>query len=133
MDERPVDEQMEHDLIVSAAAQQFGSSEKYVVHINPGQEHNCRVNGCYPDLVITDRTSGRVKYLIEIETVSSVDRSEAKQWQDFAGIRAGFYLIVPYRMLPIAEQTARTAGVKCRFGYYVEDEKGKVRIVLKKK
>lgn len=133
MDERPLPEQIEHDLIISAAAQQFGSSEKYVVHINPGQERNYRVNGCYPDIVVTDKTSGRVKYLIEVETVSSVDQSEAKQWQNFAKIGAGFYLIVPYRMVPTAEQTARTAGVKCNFGYYVEDEKGKVRIILKKK
>ena len=133
MDERPLEEQIEHDLIVNAAAQQFGSSEKYVVRINPGQEHNCRVNGCYPDIVVTDKASGRVKYLIEVETVSSVDPSEAKQWQSFARIGAGLFILVPYRMVPIAEQTARTAGVKCSFGYYAEDEKGKVRIVLKKK
>ena len=133
MDERPLEEQIEHDLIVNAAAQQFGLSEKYVVRINPGQEHNCRVDGCYPDIVVTDRRSGRVKYLIEVETVSSVDPSEAKQWQSFARIGATLFIIVPFRMVPIAEVTAQTAGVKCSFGYYVEDEKGKVKIVLKKK
>ena len=133
MDERPESEQIEHDMIISAAAQQFGSSEKYVVRTNPAQEHNCLADGHYPDLVITDRVTGRVRYLIEVETASSVDVSETKQWQDYARIGAGFFLVVPYRMVPIAERTARTAGVKCSFGYYVEDEKGKVRIVLKKK
>lgn len=132
MEERPLQEQLEHDLVISAAAQQFSVSQKYNIYTNPGIEQRYRVGGLYPDIVAVDKNSGRVKFVIEVETTSSVDKSEAKQWKELQRLGATFYLLVPYRAEPAAEQVSKTAGVKCHFGHYVEDEKGRFRITLKK-
>jgi len=132
MDERPLPEQLEHDLIVKAAAQKFADSEKYTIHINPGSEQNAKVGGEYPDIVVTARGTGSVKFIIEVETVSSVDSSELPQWLRFARLGMPFYLLVPYRVLPFARRMCEQAALVCHYGYYQEDERGQVRIAFKK-
>jgi hypothetical protein len=132
MDERPLTEQHEHDLIVKAAAQKFADSEKYTIHINPGAERNAKVGGEYPDIVVTGRGSGNVKFVIEVETVSSVDSSELPQWKKFASLGPPLYILVPFRVLPIARRLCEGTGLKCHFGYYKEDDRGQVKIAFKK-
>ncbi len=132
MEERELSEQIHHDLAIKAVAQQLGAGRTYTIHINPGTERNVKVGGEYPDIVVTERGSGTVKYVMEVETISSVGPSEVEQWRRFAAIGVRFYLLVPYRMQRIARQLCQSSKVDCRFGYYAEDESGRLRIVLKK-
>jgi len=132
MEERQPDEQFEHDLAVEAAAAQFASSVKYSIHVNPGEERRTAVGHLYPDLVISDKGSDRVRFVMEVETAGSVVTEEAKQWQEFARLGVPLYLVVPWRVLPIAERLCADAGVRCRFGYYTQDDAGRFKIVLKK-
>ena len=132
MNERELTEQIKHDLAIKAVAQQLGASRSYTVHVNPGAECNVKVGGEYPDIVVTERGSGTVKYVMEVETISSVGPSEVEQWKRFAAIGVRFYLLVPYRMQRIVRQLWQSNHVNCRFGYYTEDESGRFRIVLKK-
>jgi hypothetical protein len=125
-------EQFEHDLVIQAAADQFAASAKYTIHTNPGNEKTAGVGGQYPDIVVTEKGSGKVKFILEVETAGSLDVSEVKQWREFAKLGPPLYLLVPYRVLPVAERLCGVGAVKCHYGYYTQDEHGRVKIVLKK-
>ncbi|MBM3314500.1 hypothetical protein FJY71_01475 [candidate division WOR-3 bacterium] len=132
MEDRQPAEQFEHDLVVQAAAEQFGNSVRYDIHANPGTERNAGVAGRCPDIVVTDKGTGKVKFVIEVETVGSVNDAEVKQWRELAGLGPPLFLLVPWRVLPIAERLCGTYGVKCHFGHYLQDDQGRFKIVLKR-
>jgi hypothetical protein len=132
MEQRLPAEQFEYDLVIQAAAGQFASSAKYSIHTNPGAEKNAGVGHQFPDIVVTEKGTGNVKFLLEVETVNSVDASEVAHWQALSRLGPPLYLIVPWRVLPISQRLCSSAGIKCQHGYYVQDEHGRVRIVLRK-
>jgi len=132
MDDRQPNEQFEHDLVIQAAAEQFASSAKFSIHTNPADERRTGVGHLYPDIVVSEKDSDKVRFVIEVETVGSVTAEEAKQWQQFARLGVPLYLVVPWRVLPIAERLCAATGVKCHFGFYAQDDQGRFKTVLKK-
>jgi hypothetical protein len=132
MEDRHPAEQYEHDLVVQAAAEQFANSVRFDIHTNPGTERNAGIAGHHPDIVVTDKGTGKVKLVIEVETFGSVADIEVKQWREFAKLGPPLYLLVPYRVFPIAQRLCSGGGVKCHFGYYLQDEHGRFKVVLKK-
>lgn len=132
MDERPLNEQIAHDLIVREAARRLGASGKYALHINPGEEHNSKLGGLFPDIIGTDKGSGRARFVVEVETQSSIDPHETPHWRDLARLGVPFYLMVPEPMLSVAQKLAERAEIECRWGTYCENERGQVRIVYKR-
>jgi len=121
-------EQTEHDLIVKEAAKILEATGKYKVFTNPGQEHNVAVGGFYPDIIITNKDSETVRFVIEVETISSIKESEVSQWRDYAKLGATFYLLVPYSNLETAKRLCAEGKVTASFGYYWRDEQNKINI-----
>ena len=132
MEQREPTEQFEHDLVIQAAANQFAASVKYNIYTNAGTERKVAVSGKYPDIVVTEKGSGKVRYVIEVETANSVDVTESTQWREFAKLGPPLHLLVPQRVLPVAEELCSRASIKCHCGYYHQDERGRFKITLKK-
>jgi hypothetical protein len=132
MGQRLPEEQFEHDLVVEAAAEQFGRSKKYQIHANPGSEKNAAVSHQYPDIIVTERGANKVKFIIEVETANSLDGSEVNQWRTFARLGPPLYLLAPHLAMPLVQRLCTAAGVKCHHGYYLQDERGRIKVVLMK-
>jgi hypothetical protein len=129
---RSEEEQTEHDLVIEAAVEQFAGSAKYLIHQNPGTEKNVAVAQQYPDIVITERGSTKVRLLIEVETTDSVGDQELSHWRALSTLGPPLYLLTPYAATMDAERLTRDAGIKCHHGYYHRDELGRFRVVLKR-
>ena len=129
---RTEEEQTEHDLAIEAAVEQFANSTKYVILSNPGTEKNVAVGHQYPDIIVTEKGSAKVRLLIEVETTDTVGEQELDHWRALSGLGPPLYLLVPYTVTADAERLCREAGIKCHHGYYREDEMGRFKVILKK-
>ena len=115
---RTEEEQTEHDLVIEATVEQFANSAKYVILPNPGTEKNVAVGHQYPDIVVTERGSAKVRLVIEVETTDTVGDQELGHWRALAGLGPPLYLLVPYTATADAERLCGEAGIKCHHGYY---------------
>jgi hypothetical protein len=129
---RTPEEQTQHDLVIEAAIAQFANSAKYTMHANPGTEKNVAVGHQYPDIVVTAKGSAKVRLVVEVETTDTVGSQEVGHWRTLAGLGSPLYLLTPYAVTPDAERLCAEGKVKCHHGYYIEDELGRFRIVLRK-
>ena len=129
---RTEEEQTEHDLVIEATVEQFANSAKYVILPNPGTEKNVAVGHQYPDIVVTERGSAKVRLVIEVETTDTVGDQELGHWRALAGLGPPLYLLVPYTATADAERLCGEAGIKCHHGYYHKDELGRFKVILKK-
>jgi len=129
---RQAEEQTEHDLVIEATVEQLANSAKYTILTNPGTEKNAAVGHQYPDIIVTERGSSKVRLVIEVETTDTVGEQELSHWRALSGLGPPMYLLTPYTATPDAERLCATAGIKCHHGYYHKDEMGRFKIVLKK-
>jgi hypothetical protein len=129
---RTEEEQTEHDLVIEAAAEQFAGSARYLIHQNPGTEQNVAVGHQYPDIVVTERGSTKVRLVIEVETTDTVGDQELTHWRALSALGPPLYLLTPYAATADAERLTAEAGIKCHHGYYHKDELGRFRVVLQK-
>jgi len=132
MASRTPEEQTQHDLAIEAAVEQFASSAKYLLHANPGTDKNVAVGHQYPDIVVTDRGSSKVRFVMEVETTDTVGDQELNHWRQLASLGPSLYLLTPYAVTADAERLCAVAGIKCHHAYYIEDEHGRFKIVLMK-
>lgn len=129
---RPEEEQTEHDLVIEATVEQLGGSARYTLHANPGTEKNVAVGHQYPDIIVTERGSSKVKCVIEVETMDTVGDQELPHWRVLSTLGPPLYLLTPYAATADAERLTAEAGIKCHHGYYHKDELGRFLVVLKK-
>ncbi len=129
---RTEEEQTEHDLVIEAAVEQFANSTKYLLHANPGTELNIAVGRQYPDIVVTERGSSKVRFVIEVETTDTIGDQELPHWRALSVLGPPLYMLTPYAATADAERLCTDAGIKCHHGYYMRDELGRFKLVLKK-
>jgi hypothetical protein len=103
-----------------------------VILPNPGTEKNVAVGHQYPDIVVTERGSAKVRLVIEVETTDTVGDQELDHWRTLAGLGPPLYLLVPYTATADAERLCAEAGIKCHHGHYRKDELGRFKVILKK-
>lgn len=105
-----------HDKVVHDIVSHL-NTETYDVYINPGQEKNAGIGDNYPDVILTDKNSTTVKFIMEVETVESVSQEEAlRQWKKYVTeINATFYLVVPISSLKKAKELCQREGINARF------------------
>lgn len=97
---RPMDEQGEHDQVIKASAATYQGKD---VRTNPNGEQNFAVKGVYPDIVVMDNSGNLIK-LEEIETGSSVNVNESKQWKEYASFGIPMNLVVPKDLMKTAKE-----------------------------
>lgn len=117
MGSRNIAGQSLHDSVIQAA---YNLLDKvgHDVYINPGQQKNTHINNSYPDIIITDKGSKTAKWIIEVETVDSINLNEARQWKTYSDLGGIFYLLVPEGSKPQADLLCQQQGIKARFGTY---------------
>lgn len=130
----------EHDRIVRVSAATYGEwiSKGYKVSINPGGEKNQFVgpefNPRYPDVVVWmpdsfGSTKGRAAIIEEIETVDSVNDSEAEQWKDYGSLGIKFLLVVPNGYCEEALRLISKYGANVSEVWYYYYEYGNTKFV----
>jgi hypothetical protein len=129
---RTEEEQTEHDLVIEATVEQYAKSAKYVLFANPGTEKNVAVGHQYPDIIVTEKGSTKVRLVIEVETTDTVGDQEVDHWRALSSLGPPLYLLVPYTVTADAERLCSESNIKCHHGYYHEDEMGRFKIVLQK-
>lgn len=105
-----------HDKVVHDIVSHL-NTETYDVYINPGQEKNAGIGDNYPDVILTEKNSTTVKFIMEVETVESVSQDEAlRQWKKYVSeINATFYLVVPVSSLKKAKELCQRERINARF------------------
>lgn len=111
-----------HDKVVCDIVSHL-NTETYDVYINPGQEKNAGIGDNYPDIILTEKSSTTVRFIMEVETVESVSQEEAmRQWKKYVSeISATFYLVVPVSSLKKAKDLCQREGINARFTTYSVD------------
>lgn len=111
-----------HDKVVRDIVSHL-NTVTYDVYINPGQEKNAGIGDNYPDVILTEKNSTTVKFIMEVETVESVSQEEAtRQWKKYVSeINATFYLVVPALSLKKAKDLCQREGINARFTTYSVD------------
>ena len=117
-----------HDRVIQAAFDHL-EKENHDVYINPGQQKQTSVGGEYPDIIITPKNDKNVKWIIEVETTSTISQSEAiNQWTQYSKLGGTFYLLVPKVSRNLAEQICIQNNIKARFGTYTIDNFNTIQI-----
>lgn len=114
-----------HDRVISAAVKTLNNVD-FDIYTNPGSTKNAAIRDNYPDIILTEKGTTTVKFIIEVETRESVNDTEAEnQWRKYAEeIDATFYLLVPDDSLSRAESICRRRGINVRFATFVSNQQG---------
>jgi hypothetical protein len=104
--------QSEHDTAVRAAQQIYAERGKHV-WINPGGEKNKSWVSRYIDVIAATNPNADRAWLIEVETMDSVNDAEAKsQWKDYDAVyTTRWYLAVPWESKAAAEVLLARHGI----------------------
>lgn len=96
-------EQTQHDKVIEESAKTYlRVTTENNIYTNPGQLKRFSVKDKFPDLIVK-LSDGRV-IIEEIETESSVNQQELRQWVEFAELGYDFTLVVPFSKLEQARK-----------------------------
>lgn len=116
-------EQTLHDKVIESAKEQLDKLN-HDVFTNPDGLKNMGVETSrgllYPDLIITNKNVKKVKIIIEVETDSSINEFEAKQWKEYADyINAPFWLLVPHAKKDLTKTILHKCAISANVGTYM--------------
>jgi len=101
---REIDEQIEHDHVVAVLHKRFYNyPNPNHPHLMTFVNHPCKKKAVlgpnhaelFPDVVVFDTETSKLVMVAEVETASTVDDAEAREWEEFSRLGARFYLYVP--------------------------------------
>lgn len=105
-----------HDRVIQTAA---ANLTNWTVYTNPGQQKKAYIGNAYPDLILTNRATNNIEFVIEVETTDSVTAHEAYgQWRQYANLPGTFYLLVPLESRKSAAFFCNQYGINAKFGTY---------------
>lgn len=109
-----------HDRVVREIVSHLNQT-RYDVYINPGQEKNAGIGDNYPDVIMTEKGTRTVKFILEVEVTESVTQDEAiRQWKKYATeINASFYIVVPIQSLNKAKELCQKNNINARFATFL--------------
>lgn len=109
-----------HDRVVNEIVNHL-NQKSYDVYTNPGQEKNAGIGDNYPDVIMTEKGTKTVKFILEVETADTVTQEEAtKQWKKYATeINASFYIVVPIQSLNKAKELCQKNSINARFATFL--------------
>ncbi len=116
-----------HDKVINFAARKL-DDKNYDIYTNPNIEKNAGIGSFYPDIILTEKGKSTVKFIIEVETIDSLNIIEAtNQWKKYSTeIKCSFYLLVPYNFKNLAISLCKQIGISARFGTYKTDAYGNI-------
>lgn len=116
---RLLSEAIIHDNVIAEVKNVLNQKE-FDIYTNPGSEKNAGIGENYPDVIMTEKGTNKVKFILEIETNNTVTWDEANsQWKKYSDeINATFYLVVPQNLLNKATTLCQQIGINVRFATY---------------
>lgn len=119
MAQRSEQTQSLHDRVITEITPML-NSQNYDIYTNPGESKNAGIVENYPDIIMTEKGTKTVKFILEVETHDSINLTEAEsQWKKYAtDIKATFYLVVPEQEINRANELCKKVGVNVRFSTY---------------
>lgn len=116
---RPGKEQKIHDLVLAdSAASYLKITTAENIMTNPAGHREHEIDGKYPDLIVKLPTGEII--IEEIETESTVNQEELRQWQEFTSLGYDFRLIVPVSLLETVKSMVTDVAVNVQ-AYEVVD------------
>jgi len=111
-----------HDRVINEAVKHLNQTD-FDIYTNPGSLKNAGIGDKYPDIIMTEKGKTTVKFIIEVETVDSINITEATdQWKKYSReISATFYLMVPSERKNLAQQFCNQLGINVRFATFQID------------
>lgn len=108
-----------HDRVIIEITNVLNQKD-FDIYTNPGQEKNAGIGNNFPDVIMTEKGTTKVRFILEVETEASVTWEEAiNQWKKYSTeINATFYLVVPQQLLNKAIVLCQQAGINVRFASY---------------
>ncbi|MEO0092799.1 MAG: hypothetical protein ABIK93_07915 [candidate division WOR-3 bacterium] len=120
---RELEEQVLHDRVINALKKTMFDfpNDKYP-YLKTHTNHPIKTHGVpnhtggqyYPDLVVLDTRTEKVVTVVEVETINTVNESEAAQWLKFATLGERFYLFFPRGLeIKVKELCQKIANAYC--------------------
>lgn len=121
-----------HDRVIDTAVKRLNSVD-FDIYTNPGETKRSSILNNYPDIIMTKKGTKDVAFIIEVETVDSINPAEAEnQWKKYATeINATFYLLVPEGSAKKANDLCMQFGINVRFALYSLDSFNNISISFK--
>ena len=114
-----------HDRVVRNIVREL-NQQAFDVYINPGQEKSAGIGDNYPDVIMCEKNTKKVRFILEVETADTVTKDEAEnQWKKYANeIKATFYIVVPESAAFKAKELCQQFEVNARFATFSVDDLG---------
>lgn len=108
-----------HDRVISEIVGHL-NQQSFDIYTNPGEQKNAGINDNFPDIILTEKGTTTVKFIMEVETLDSVTKEESiSQWKKyFTEIDATLYLVVPSELLNRSIELCKKVDVNARFATY---------------
>lgn len=108
-----------HDRIISEVANVLNQKD-FDIYTNPGQEKNAGIGDNFPDVIMVEKGTKTVRFILEIETEESITQNEANsQWKKYSNeINATLYLVIPKQFLKKASSLCQQNVINVRFITY---------------
>lgn len=105
-----------HDRVITEIIGHL-NQKSFDIYTNPGEQKNAGIKDNYPDVILTEKGTTTVKFIMEVETLDTVTREESiSQWKKyFTEINATFYLVVPSEMHTKAMELCKKGDINARF------------------
>jgi hypothetical protein len=112
-----------HDRVIDEAVKHLNQTN-FDIYKNPGSHKNAGIGDKYPDIIMTKKGQKIVNFIIEVETVDSINITEAtEQWKKYATeINASFYLLVPETSKIKAITLCNQVGISVRYATFRVDK-----------
>lgn len=123
---RDYNSQTLHDRVIEVAASYLG---QWTVYKNPGQQKNAYIGNSYPDIILTNKSTNIIEYVIEVETSDTITAHEAaNQWKIYSNLPGTFYLLIPSASRQQADFLCRQYGIQAKFATYWTDAFNRIQI-----
>ncbi|MEO0083967.1 MAG: hypothetical protein ABIK33_06270 [candidate division WOR-3 bacterium] len=129
MEERPIDEQVIHQEVITLLKK---SVYNYPNATHPSlltlTNHPLKTKAIYdevnnelfPDIIIINTALNKIVMIGEVETFSSVNENEVDQWQKFANLKTTFYIFYPKGLYNKVRDLCKDISVSGFFEYSKE-------------
>ncbi len=111
----------DHDTVVKKYAElvQKNNPEQFRVYTILTEGNDIKLGGLTPDIVLSDNEGNKVITVIEVETATSIDLTQAEtRWKPIASAVANFQLLVPKGTSGRAKRLCKKIGIKSKIQEY---------------
>ena len=116
----------EKEQVVKRIVEQL--SDTFNVNFNPKDNPTHHIAGSFPDVILANKESGDIDFVIEIKKNGDI-ANDAQKLKELSHLSSTLYILVPQSELKNAKLVADLNGIKARFAWYELNETNEVDII----